>query len=1032
MKKPSARRPLPSIRTQIYTLVWACTLPAVVGFALLANNFFDRERAQIQHEALLTSRALMRAVDRDLNSGISMALALSHSPSLDRGDLADFHRQATRALRPEFPGFNFVLSDRDSVQLLNTVRPFGAPMADPGSLERIRKVFDTGRTVVSDVFVGGALKRPLVAVHVPVIRDAKVIYCLSVAFVPERLGKVLLEQGLPSERVAGIFDSKGVTVARTIEPEKYVGKTASPSLLAQMGRSGDAVIESTTHEGIPVYSMISHSAATGWAVVIGVPRSTVLAEMLASIRWISLVVAGLLAMGFGMAWYFARRIGDSVSMLSLAATALGRGDDAASEREREHARPIFREADEALQTLHAVESELQRYRHRLESVIEERTLQLQSARREAIDKELRTRTVMENVGDGIITINARGVIESFNRAASAIFGYATEEAVGANITRLMPERMRGAHNAGMKRYLDGGAPTVVGKNNVELEGLRKDGSTFALQLSIRALHVEGQPLFVGIVRDVTEQKRAEMELRQAMEQVQVASAAKDIFVANMSHELRTPMNAVLGMAHLLSTTGLSQEQGRYLEMIRASGQSLLGILNDILDYSKMSAGKIELHPVRFRLDEVLHALATIMSVSVGDKNLELCIGVEPDVPRMLFGDALRLQQILVNLAGNAIKFTAQGEVSVLVERAGGDGAALVLRFTVRDTGIGMSEEQLARLFSPFTQADVSTTRRFGGTGLGLTISKGLIELLGGTVMVRSMAGEGSTFAFRLPLTASGEEAPKPGKPAGRLHLLVVDDNPTSRSFLQMTIAGWNWSCDVVASGEEALELLRRGPAYDAALVDWQMPGMDGPAAIGAMQHQAPAVPVICMVNAFGRNKLVQEAATSSASVFLTKPVTSSTLFDAVQTALAHRPVGAAGADGDHPVAAARELAGLRLLLVEDNLINQHVARGILEHAGATVTVAENGEMALERLRESSAYDMVLMDVQMPVMDGFAATRAIRGELGLTLPVIAMTAGVMASEREQCIAAGMDDFVGKPIDVEQMFDVLKKHLPPAAR
>jgi PAS domain S-box-containing protein len=1025
--KPAARRPLPSIRTQIYTLVWACALPAVVGFALLANNFFERERAQIQHETLITARALMRVVDRDLNTGISVAMALSHSPSLDRGDLAAFQRQATRALGPEFPGFNFVLSDRDSVQLLNTVRPFGGPMADPGSLDRIRKVFDTGRTVVSDVFIGGALKRPLVAVHVPVIRDGKVIYCISVGFVPERLGKVLMEQGLSKERVAGIFDTQGVIVARTIESEKYAGKPGSPSLLAQMGRSGDAVIESTTHEGTPVYSMISHSKATGWAVVIGVPRSTVLAEMLESIRWISLLVAGLQAMGFAMAWYFARRIGASVSILSLAATALGRGDAAASERERARARPIFREADDALQTLHAVEAELRLYRDRLESVIEERTLQLQSARREAIDKELRTRTVMENVGDGIITINARGVIESFNRAASGIFGYTTEEAVGSNIMRLMPERMRGPHGAGMKRYLAGGAPTVVGKNNVELEGLRKNGTTFALQLSIRALHVGGQPLFVGIVRDVTEQKRAETELRQAMEQVQIASAAKDIFVANMSHELRTPMNAVLGMAHLLSTTGLSQEQARYLEMIRASGQSLLGILNDILDYSKMTAGKIEIHPVRFHLDEVLHSLASIMSVSVGDKNLELCMGVELDVPRMLVGDALRLQQILVNLAGNAIKFTAQGEVSVLVERAGGAGPLRMLRFTVRDTGIGMSGEQLARLFSPFTQGDLSTTRRFGGTGLGLTISRGLIELLGGTIAVHSVAGEGSTFAFTLPMKPSGEAAPQTGKPAGRLHLLVVDDNPTSRSFLGKTIMGWSWTCDVVASGEEALELLDGGRTYDAALVDWQMPGMDGPAAMSAIQRQMPGVPVICMVNAFGRNKLVQEAASNSASAFLTKPVTSSTLFDAMQTALAHRPVGAV--DGD-PVAAPA-FAGLRVLLVEDNLINQHVARGILEHAGAVVTVADNGEAALARLRENSGYDMVLMDVQMPVMDGFAATRAIRTELALALPVIAMTAGVMESEREQCIAAGMDDFIGKPIDVEQMFVVMKKHLPAGA-
>ncbi|MQA36796.1 response regulator [Rugamonas aquatica] len=1014
--KPAAHRPLPSIRAQIYTLVWACALPAIVGFVLLANNFYEHEREQIQLESLITARALIQAVDRDLNTGITMALALANSPSLDNNDLAAFHTLASKALRPEFPGFNFVLSDRDSVQLLNTVRPFGAPMPDPGSRERIRKVFDTGRTVISDVFIGGALKRPLVAVHVPVLRNGKVVYCLSVAFVPERLGMVLREQRLPVDRVAGIFDSQGVIVARTREPEKYVGKRGSPSLLAKMNSSGEAAIETSTLEGTPVYSMYSHSTMSGWAVVIGVPRSTVLAEMASSIRWITLVVACLLGLGLASAWYFARRIGHSVRALSYAASALGKDTDLRLDR----VRPAFREADDAIHTLQAVESELQRYRHRLESVIEERTLQLQWAQREASDRELRTRTVMDNVGDGIITINAEGVIESFNRAACGIFGYTPEEAIGANIMCMMPESMRGAHHAGMARYLSGGAPTVVGKNNVELQGLRKDGTTFVLELSIRALFVDGHHLFVGIVRDVTERKRAERELRQAMEQAQIASAAKDVFVANMSHELRTPMNAVLGMAHLLNTTGLSPEQGRYLEMIRASGQSLLGILNDILDFSKMSAGKIEVHPVRFLLDDVLHSLASIMSVSVGEKNLELCLGVELDVPRVLVGDALRLQQILVNLTGNAIKFTEQGEVSVLVERAGGEGAVL-LRFTVRDTGIGMSEEQLARLFSPFTQADLSTTRRFGGTGLGLTISKGLIELLGGAIEVSSTAGLGSAFTFTLPMKqGDATEAPKP---AHRRHLLVVDDNPTSRSYLGKTIQAWGWTCDIVATGTEALALLRSGRAYDAALVDWQMPDMDGPATMRAVQQES-GTPVICMVNAYGRSKLVQDMEAVSAPVFLTKPVTASSLYDAVQTALARRH-GDAAAGPATP--GPKVLLGVRVLLVEDNPINQQVAKGILEQAGAQVAVAENGEEALKLLRDGLQCDLVLMDVQMPVMDGFTATRAIRDELRMTLPVIAMTAGVMESEREQCIAAGMDDFIGKPVDVEQMFATIAKHL-----
>ena len=872
---------LPTIRSQIYGLVWACALPAIIGFALLTDNFYERERTQIQQDTLITARALIQAVDRDLNTGITVALALANSPSLDRGDIASFHMQASNVLRPEFPGFNFVLSDRDSVQLMNTVRPYGALLPDPGSAERITRVFETGKPLISDLFIGGALKRPLVAIHVPVLRDGKVIYVISTGYVPERLGQVLKEQRLPPNRVIAIFDSRGVIVARTHEAARFVGHKGAPMVLAKLPLKLEDAIEAVTLEGIPVYSMFSRSATSNWAVVIGVPRSVVLTEMLESIKWIIVFLLVLLAAGFGVAWYFARNIARSVSALSSAVVRLaGKGGMPPPAQ-----RLTFREADDAISTLRTVEAELLRYRHHLENLIEQRTLQLQSA----------------------------------------------------------------------------------------------------------------------------------------VKQAQTANAAKDVFVANMSHELRTPMNAVLGMAHLLGTTGMSPEQGRYLEMIRASGQSLLGILNDILDFSKMQAGKVEMHPVRFHLDEVLHALATIMSVSAGDKDLELCIGVEPDVPRALVGDALRLQQILVNLAGNAIKFTESGEVSVRVELVA--RLPLTLGFTVRDTGIGMSEEQLARLFSPFTQGDLSTTRRFGGTGLGLTISKGLIELLGGDIEVRSTSGAGSEFRFTLPMTEA-DEAPAARPAAGGLHLLVVDDNQTSRSFIRKTVEAWNWACDSVASGPEALERLRGGAAYDAVLVDWHMPGMDGVETIKAIEGMDGAsVPVVCMLNAYGRGKLMQEMAAVPTSAYLTKPVTSSSLFDAVQTALAQRQSGAPGVAEAPP---SQELSGVRLLLVEDNAINQNVAKGILEQAGAVVAVAENGEAAVELLR-GERFALVLMDVQMPVMDGFTATRLIREELRLRLPVIAMTAGVMESEREECIAAGMDDFIAKPIDVQQMFETIQRHL-----
>ncbi|WP_343731581.1 ATP-binding protein [Duganella sp.] len=416
--------------------------------------------------------------------------------------------------------------------------------------------------------------------------------------------------------------------------------------------------------------------------------------------------------------------------------------------------------------------------------------------------------------------------------------------------------------------------------------------------------------------NITDRKNSE-------QRAEAASRAKSEFVANMSHEIRTPMNAVLGVAYLLENTPLNETQQEYVGMIRSSGQVLLGILNDVLDFSKIEAGRMELAPAAFRPRELLDSVANVMTPNASMRGISLSIGADPQVPQVLIGDAMRLQQILINLVGNAIKFTERGGVTVRVSLPQddvGQGSAVNLRFSVRDTGIGMDSEQQSRLFSAFSQADASTTRRFGGTGLGLAICRRLAELMGGDISVRSMQGAGSEFLVTLPFAVAAADA--------------VVEQPV-----------------------------------------W---------------HNAP---------------------------------TQGWLLEQPQEPIAPPPTPAA----QEPAADAPRLQGLRLLLVEDHPLNQVVARGMLEHAGASVVVAENGQLALERLREqSSDYDIVLMDVQMPVMDGFEATRRIRVELGLKLPILAMTAGVMQSEQDQCIAAGMDDFIAKPVDVEQMLDTISRH------
>jgi len=542
----------------------------------------------------------------------------------------------------------------------------------------------------------------------------------------------------------------------------------------------------------------------------------------------------------------------------------------------------------------------------------------------------------------------------------------------------------------------------------------------------------------GINLDVTDQVLLQSSLRHAKEQADAANRAKSEFLANMSHEIRTPMNAILGMLQLMQQTDLSQRQADYAGKAESAARALLGILNDILDFSRVEAGKLTLDPHPFSLDKLLRDIAVILSTSVGNKPVEVLFEIDAQIPGWIEGDALRLQQVLINLAGNAIKFTEQGEVVLTVKLSAQDEDGLALVFAIRDTGIGLTAEQCSNIFAGFSQAEASTARRYGGTGLGLAISQRLVGLMGGSLQVNSRLGQGSTFYF----TMRCQPAANPGLPVVRnelvdmrnLHCLVVDDNASARDILANMLRHFGWHVDVADSGQTALEYVaQRSGAhpYDVIFIDWRMPELDGwetSERIRQMQ-QLEQSSLIVMVTAGSRELLAQKERQMPTLLdgFLIKPATASMLFDAVADSRAKRslekPLNTQAA-----TIGPQRLKGLRILLVEDNLMNQQVARELLSCEGARVVVAGCGQDGIDAVVNATPpFDVVLMDIQMPDMDGYTATRTIRRHKGSDeLPVIAVTANVMPSDREAAFAAGMNDHVGKPFDLSQLITVILRH------
>ena len=559
---------------------------------------------------------------------------------------------------------------------------------------------------------------------------------------------------------------------------------------------------------------------------------------------------------------------------------------------------------------------------------------------------------------------------------------------------------------------------------------RADASEFDADVSVIALEWAGNPQFCAVIQDITARKQVEVAMVRAREAAEASSQTKSRFLANMSHELRTPMNGVIGMMHLALEDGLPDKQRDYIEKAYNSARNLLQILNDILDVSKIEAGQLTLERIDFELESVVGEMANVLGLRADEKGLELLFSAAPGLPERLIGDPTRLRQVLVNLGGNAIKFTDSGEVTLGMEIDSQDSTSITLHSWVHDTGVGLSQDEIARLFQPFSQADSSTTRRFGGTGLGLVISRQLVERMGGRLWVESVAGQGSTFHFTARFDRSAPRAPTRAWMNNELRgrrALVVDDNPAALDVLGNMLETLGVSVDRVDSGAKALaQVDEAADPYTWVLVDWKMPGMDGiECARQIIERHSPVRPSILLVTGFASDDALRASTGVPLAGVLHKPVTPSSLHDSLVQARhldAAAPATARRMAATPPLAEAvrQRLAGARILLAEDHPLNQQLACELLRRAGMEVVVAGDGREALNKLQNDGPFDAVLMDCQMPVMDGYDTTRALRADPRFErLPVIAMTASALAEDRERALASGMNAHITKPINVESM-------------
>ncbi|MGM0622980.1 MAG: response regulator [Campylobacterota bacterium] len=645
---------------------------------------------------------------------------------------------------------------------------------------------------------------------------------------------------------------------------------------------------------------------------------------------------------------------------------------------------------------------------RLEDNIEKRTKEL-NRQKETFEAIYKT----SKDGIALLDIETTAFLD-VNQAYADMTGFSVEELLRTSCIKLSVDEDKTRSRQAIEEVKNNGYV----KNFIK-KCVTKSGEIIITNMSISLMN-DKKSMLVS-VKDITKQKELESKILQEKNKAQAATKAKSEFLANMSHEIRTPMNGIIGMSHLALQTDLNDRQRNYIQKIDNSAKTLLDIINEILDFSKIEAGKLTIEKIEFDLFKVIEGVVNLIEHKAHEKDLELIISYGADIGKNFIGDSLRISQVLINLAGNAVKFTDSGEVGIYVEKVRGGR----YRFSVKDSGIGMSKQQQQRLFQSFSQADGSTTRKYGGTGLGLTISKQLVELMGGTIWCETKEGEGSSFIFELPLQEVSS-AHDTFKKFSDKEVLIVDDHKSWHEILDNALQMFEIRSHSVYSGEEALELLQSGKSFDLVLMDWNMPGLDGLQTARKMQQmmdQSQELPTVIMVSSYKQDTVIKLAKESNIDVFLQKPINPSILNDILSEIFLDEVKTLNQSQEQHLQKQydISVLADSKILLVEDNETNQEIIVGLLEDSGIDLDVVDDGQKAVQKHKDG-AYELILMDIQMPVMDGFEATAQIRKK-DSTTPIVALTANAMKEDIEKTQAAGMNDHLNKPIDVQKLYEVL---------